>query len=266
MTSFLHFLYYECASIKAFVEEAGQSDTSENITMETASNIFLLPQREAISAQLNEGGEGTKEEHIKSNLCSWPLSLRLAIIKHLINMEIDISLLMDVVEKYRFDLEIEELIEIVRALDILGAEMRLSEYEATLYMTLGEEEIQWEKRGETRLPVSFFDHVSKFKNYPIPHIIGRTGSQRLIEFFLVKNNDEQSHIDIFTGLCAQGHLSLAQWFYSTRNVPIHAWNESAFRWACEESRLSIAQWLYSLGDVNIHIDDDYSFVAMVIYQ
>jgi hypothetical protein len=43
---------------------------------------------------------------------------------------------MDLVENYRFDAEIEELVEIVRSLDILGAEKRLSEYEVVLYMKL----------------------------------------------------------------------------------------------------------------------------------
>jgi hypothetical protein len=54
--------------------------------------------------------------------CSWPRSLRLAILYHLVTMDINIHLLLDVVETYRLNLKVEERIETVRALDILGAE------------------------------------------------------------------------------------------------------------------------------------------------
>jgi hypothetical protein len=53
-------------------------------------------------------------------------------------MEIEISLLMDVIQKGRFDLEIKELVEMVRALDILGAGRMLLDYEALMYVRLYE--------------------------------------------------------------------------------------------------------------------------------
>jgi hypothetical protein len=40
----------------------------------------------------------------------------------LVAFNINLSLLIDVAETYRFEAEREELVEIVRALDILGAE------------------------------------------------------------------------------------------------------------------------------------------------
>jgi hypothetical protein len=52
------------------------------------------------------------------------------------HFDINVSWLMDVIDKYEYEGEIEELVEIVRALDILGAEKRLSEYEAILYIAL----------------------------------------------------------------------------------------------------------------------------------
>jgi hypothetical protein len=53
-------------------------------------------------------------------------------------MDINISLLIAIVDINRYGAQIEELVEIVRALDILGAERRLSEYEAVLDMRLTE--------------------------------------------------------------------------------------------------------------------------------
>jgi hypothetical protein len=42
---------------------------------------------------------------------------------------------MDINNSYRFEVEIEELVELVRALDIFGAGKRLSEYEVKLKQT-----------------------------------------------------------------------------------------------------------------------------------
>jgi hypothetical protein len=56
----------------------------------------------------------------------WSRSLRISILDHLEVFDINASLLINVVEIYSFDFEIEDLVEIVRALDILGAEIRLS--------------------------------------------------------------------------------------------------------------------------------------------
>jgi hypothetical protein len=61
------------------------------------------------------------------------------IIEHLITMDINISLLIDIVESYRFEAEINELLEIVISFDISGAERRLSEYEVLLYLKLNGE-------------------------------------------------------------------------------------------------------------------------------
>jgi putative IMPACT (imprinted ancient) family translation regulator len=54
------------------------------------------------------------------------------IINHLIPFEINISLLIDIVEKYRLEAEIEELVQT----SFLGAETRYSENEALLNMKL----------------------------------------------------------------------------------------------------------------------------------
>jgi hypothetical protein len=55
----------------------------------------------------------------------WSKSVRVVIVDHLLTTDINLSLLMiDFVEKYQFEAEIGGLVEIVRSLDILGAERR----------------------------------------------------------------------------------------------------------------------------------------------
>jgi hypothetical protein len=54
----------------------------------------------------------------------------------------------------------------VRALDILGADKRLLEYEALLYIKLKEieeDKSEWVKIRVEKLPISFFGHVEKFR-------------------------------------------------------------------------------------------------------
>jgi hypothetical protein len=163
-------------------------------------------------------------------------------------------LLIEIVESFRFEAGIEELVEIVRCLDILGAEKRLSEYEAILYMKLamsGQSEKEWQGICGERLPVAFFVHIKKFENrYSILEEFGILGSQRLIEYFLEKNF-QWNRNNMFIRLCENGHLSVAQWFYGLGGVDIHAENDHAFRGACYNGHLLVAQWLYYLGDANI---------------
>ena len=64
------------------------------------------------------------------------------------------------IESYRYEAEIEELVELVRALDILGAEERFSEYEAILLIKLrktGVDEFELERRYGDRLPIRLFN-------------------------------------------------------------------------------------------------------------
>jgi hypothetical protein len=166
-------------------------------------------------------------------------SIRVMIIDHLITMDINIPLLIDIVETYRFVAEIEELVEIVRAFDILGAEKRLSEYEGLLYMELQaikKNEKEWQGICGERLPVSFFDHVKKFEFlcvHTASEIVGIVGSQRLIEYML-QNNKKPSKYQIFIQLCRNGHLSVAQWFYGLGGIDIHVLDEKSFFWSLYE--------------------------------
>ena len=49
--------------------------------------------------------------------------------------------MVEVIESYRFELEMDELVEILRALDILGPEKRLLEYEGLLYIQLAKRKV-----------------------------------------------------------------------------------------------------------------------------
>jgi hypothetical protein len=84
-----------------------------------------------------------------------------------------------VIEKYQLEADFEELVEIVKALDILGAERRLSEYEVVLYIKwydLGENKKEFEIRYGERLPVTFFDHVKSFEYILYSEIVGMVGT------------------------------------------------------------------------------------------
>ena len=84
-------------------------------------------------------------------------SLRLSIIDQLTTFDINISLLMDVIKNYRFDMEFEDLVEIMRALDILGAETRSKENQIALYyleLRMSTNNVkEWENQYGDRLPV-----------------------------------------------------------------------------------------------------------------
>jgi hypothetical protein len=55
---------------------------------------------------------------------------------------------LEVVESYRIEAEMEEFVEIARALDILGPGKRLFEYEPVLYMKLKEIRMNWREDVE----------------------------------------------------------------------------------------------------------------------
>jgi hypothetical protein len=140
----------------------------------------------------------------------------------------------------------------------------LTEYEALLYINLREteqNEKEWEQLCGGRLPVIFFQHIEKW-TASYSQIIGSIGSQRLIEYYLVKYAEQFSRDDIFIGICSNGHLSVAQWLYSLGDIDIHSEKDEAFRLACAFGHLSIAQWLYQLDRLNIHIRDDQAFQSV----
>jgi hypothetical protein len=273
MTSFLDFLRRECSGIQAFVAEFDESIEDESdIISKIPSYISHHPELRGyfdvetdvvkldIGTEVIDPCQDDEDSHQRKK--RWSRSLRVGIIDHLTTVDINISLLLNVVESYWYDLEIEELVEIVRSLDILGAELRCSEYEAVLYLKLKEidpMEKEWRKICGDRLPVGFIDHVRRFPfGFTSSQLLGKVGSRRLIEYCLTKYHEVNKN-DIFSYLCCGGHLSVAQWLYGLGGVNIHAIDEEAFRRACSEGHLLLAQWLLSLGDVNIQAKNNEAF-------
>jgi predicted metallopeptidase len=76
-------------------------------------------------------------------------------INYIITFDINVTFLIDVVEKYQRSSRDRG---ISRAFDILGAKKRLLEYELALFIKLRKER-DWEIRFEKRLPASFFGKV-----------------------------------------------------------------------------------------------------------
>jgi hypothetical protein len=306
MTDFLTFLYSECSAIKALVEEVCESEPySEeenlNIKIKIDNLVSHYPglkdyfEAEICDLELKRGdwivsdsvtvtmshhqddnheiddSHQRKRRKIEevSHVSTFPFryqSLRLSIIDYLMTFDIKISLLIDVVESYRLEAEIEELVEIVRAFDILGAEKRLEEYETMLYLQLDGLEkkknraAEWRKRCGDKLPESFYDHIKGFgRYYTLAGILGYVGSEMVIVYFLQKNQVQLSKEEVFVQLCREGHLSVAQWLHSLGGVNIHSLDDEVFQYACENSHLVVAQWLHSLGGVNIHSQDDAAF-------
>jgi hypothetical protein len=137
----------------------------------------------------------------------------------LIVFDINISLLINVIESSEFQVEVTELVEIVRAMDILGAERRLKEYEAMLYLSFKDPDERNCIYEDPRLPANFSDHVKGFESQAESVILGIVGSQRLIEFSF-NHGLEMERDDLFQQLCRFEHLSLAQWLYNQGEVDI----------------------------------------------
>jgi hypothetical protein len=245
--SFNDFLQLECVAIAALVNEVGNGDTN----LKLADQLSRYPQLQGFF-------------DLES---SWTQSIRVAIINHLITMEINIPLLIEIIESYRFEVEIDELVEIVRSFDILGAERRLSEYEALLYMKLKAVEpnvSSWQKRCGDRLPVCFFDLVKIFETLSYLsgtiRVLGIIGSQRLIEF-VMENDPSLNKNGLMTTLCENGHLSLAKWLRDLGGVDFHLGDSMSFEYACLNGHLSVAQWVHGLGGVDIYKREAYIFVC-----
>jgi hypothetical protein len=136
----------------------------------------------------------------------WSCSLRIAIVEYILQFDINLLLIINVIETSRFDLLFEELVEIARAMDVLGAERKLKEYKGILFLTLMDfikiqENNYYEKTFEyriaakelilmiqERLPISVVDDWKMFymTNFPIIKVICEIGSQNVIEFYLMK--------------------------------------------------------------------------------
>jgi hypothetical protein len=261
MTAFLRFLHSECSAIHSFVEEASDLEISIEATelnekLTSFSSNFggqTQSQLEEYFTPENRAAGDIIED--VSNIVPWSTSLRLAIAEYIVGFDIDLSLLINIVETHEFVLELIELIEMVRAFDILGAQKRFLEYELLLYSKMKEnpeeqkEPNHWETHYGHRLPISFFNHIKTFTNFDWH--VGIVGSKRLIEYFLDLKIIKPTN-QLFTALCSYGHLEVAQWLHTLTSIDILAYSGQALRGACSGGHLLVAQWLYSLNGYGFH--------------
>jgi hypothetical protein len=273
MLSFVNFLQSECPSIQAFVDEVCNDRISaELIEEENSTETDILSRLDPIAQMQVEEFLQCKnsiEQHSVSNCASesdggyrssslelhlWSRSVRLAVLDHLITFDINISLLIEEVQSYSFDLVVEQLVELVRTFDILGAEKRLREYEAILNFKFNNatsiDRIHWKYQYRKKLPISFYERMKYFDHkVRWRQSICEIGSQRLLEYFSDRNLLD--NVITFGFLCRFGYLELAQWFCNRESIDIHACEDHAFSSACAEGRIAVAKWLYSFGNINI---------------
>jgi hypothetical protein len=115
---------------------------------------------------------------------------------------------MDVVENYRFDLAVKVVVEIVRALDILGSKRRLFEYEVLFYIRLEEtNEKNWQSRYKTidRIEEMFMDEENE-----VEKMVAKVASQKFIEYSLESKKLEDDN-SLFCFLSRYGSMNMVKW-------------------------------------------------------
>jgi hypothetical protein len=183
--------------------------------------------------------------------------------------------------------QIQELIEIVRMFDILGAEVRYKEYGLVLYDLLNGMKIEEWLPFADRIPASYdtnnvrFYSVSGGETSLSVINICVLGSRPLL-LHILKNLSSQDFPVVFGKLCEYGHFELAfeidHLHFQDKNIhnfskrqitfleacirldiaqQIYGFGgyfdiETAFSLACAKGHLSVCQWLYNLGNVDIH--------------
>jgi hypothetical protein len=195
MTKFLQFLQWECPAIHAFVEEVGNQESSSissephDIVQIKIAELFskigdifvdcnILDQEQQQEEAEKTGEleetidtENSHDQKRRRKIQTWSPSLRISIIDHLLILDINVCLLVEVVESYKFDLDGDDLVEVMRSFDILGAERRLREYETVFYLLLEDErdkkENAWETKYGSRLPINTFDRIIAFSNHKL---------------------------------------------------------------------------------------------------
>jgi hypothetical protein len=170
MSEFILFLQSECPMIQAFVDEVPNinedfstinysiADFADNFSPQLQKCLLEEEKVEVRNQEVTDLHQ-QKRRKIEEFIPKWDQKIRIAIFQHLSVFQMNIPLLMNVVESYRFDLSIGDLVEMVRMYDILGAEKRLREYEIALWMT-GESKL---KVHQDRLPICFQEHLQELK-------------------------------------------------------------------------------------------------------
>jgi hypothetical protein len=188
--------------------------------------------------------ENSEMSHNSTQERHWSQSLRFAVLEHLAALDIKLSLLIQLVESYRFDAEVDELLEMIRAYDILGAERRFGEYTVLFYLKLkGKNEWHdWQYIYKGRLPILAEDLMIDLRSSWATKV-GAIGSQKLIEYLLEKSLNYSSESELFQAVCNSGHLDIAKWLLSLGGGKIPPYE--SFQRAYIAGNLAMAQWLYT---------------------
>jgi hypothetical protein len=241
--------------------------------MATPFYSFLLKECSSIQSMLDSRKITKNDGDIDSNSTDTAdaMNSRTDIDTFMLTMDFNVPLLEDVITNYRFDFSsptsIHDLIEIVRMLDILGAEVRYKEYGLNLFDKLNNQATMedWLPYAD-RIPVSFEELANKsfYKNHDFQSNRKLTrfledscilGSKPLL-FYLLKQ-PEVDKKEMFVTLCNYGHFELA---YELDNVYeiqqyLRAKDQiTIFKAACKYGQLDIAQKMnvFVLNEVHIH--------------
>jgi hypothetical protein len=158
----LIFFLQSCPTILAFVDELGIF-TSQNQMAELERTFETIQSENKLCEShiqiLTEYLEFPMDE--QNDAVIWSRYTRIEILRFLQDFDINLELLIDEVEDRRIWLTNEEYVEVLRMLDILGAEERLKKCEAEFVHQLCEtsELFSVEERYGSRLPVRCLDDI-----------------------------------------------------------------------------------------------------------
>jgi hypothetical protein len=242
-----------------------------------AFHTFLFKECSAIQALL-------QSSQISKNEMDCPIVMRIEEVNSEIQtflqtMECNVPLLEEVITTYRFKFDhsdIPNLIEVVRMLDILGAEVRYREYGFILYQTLNELDFKYWLPYAVRIPVSFesltkifgmkqlegwiqvchlgskplLQFISTFPDYDKQETFMKLCEFGHFELAFEFDHDQilsQLHLQqrqhLFQIFCQYGQLTIAQRQYKDDELDYDV--DAAFLIACEHGQLEVCQWLYS---------------------
>jgi hypothetical protein len=245
MSSFLSFLQSECTIIPILIEE-----------------FKFLPAESIEEEQLKNQFAFLFDENLLNQYEWWRMqSVRAAISKHFETFDFNISLLIEVIDRHKFVLEIEEMVEMIRMLDILGAECKLKEYGILLIEQLQEKGKykSWKEYESTRkLPISFETYLieiqQQYRKNRVNYLCS-FGSQEFLEYYYYAKHIQTVRPDeIFRYLCIHNRLSLAQWFYFEKVLSITplillipwATYQIIFDHTSQYGYFELMQWVYHL--------------------
>jgi hypothetical protein len=299
----LHTLVSDCSALASLYDlHCSNEDEIEEIPWER----FQLFPPTFVENWFSENDESSNpqlevENHFK--IVQLSKGFQSAALLYLLEFELDISLLLKIYIDHEYRLSIDDLVEAVRMLDILGSK-KMEQYVLILYhhMKLSDSIPKTLMTQYPRLPVSILHHCDSISAISMFRAVCRTGSRQLVEYFLQEETNyvKSNRIGkIINSLCCYGYLNLLQQFYSIHQkklkreiiceafidscthgqleiaqwiretglleaIPRHLYHSIAFRRTCRTGNQAIVEWLYHIEEVNIHEKDEDAFRSACI--